>query len=245
MCLRAPKRRISLVRENSPFNYARFLKTPKGIERNLSVRIPKRTVTPTQNLARVVRPPIRQTLPATSPVNVAPAIARANATLARGYRQLQAAAPITEVNTARGTKTHILTPEVYNSLGKTRRRRFERKMRAAYELLGEIRIRKMNILAKTITSSAQARQQQINTMREEAAAIRRRIVSPPETPATYATFLPPQRIEPESEYDPVEQSLELVTREEFNLVEQIQQLRLQAGMPEDDTISLHPSETFE
>jgi hypothetical protein len=57
-------------------------------------------------------------------------------------------------------------------------------------------------------------------------------------------FNPPRRIvSPDPEYDPVETSIELARRDE--MAQQIERLKLEVGIPEDESISLHAEESLD
>lgn len=101
---------------------------------------------------------------------------------------------------------------------------------------------KMSLIAKA-TQIAEEDKNAVNTkMRDEAAAARRRAVQIPQ--AAVVKFQPPSRPTP-TPYDPLGDEIARMRRQEDEMVNQIQQLRLQIGADGDDTnIELHPTDNF-
>jgi hypothetical protein len=106
------------------------------------------------------------------------------------------------------------------------------------------RRRKARKLKIIFTNNDRVRQRR-NAMREAAAAARRRALDNPTSQnVSTMVFNPPRRIvSPDPEYDPVETSIELARRDE--MAQQIEQLKMEVGIPEDESISLHAEESLD
>jgi hypothetical protein len=253
VCRETTPRRARVVQgRTTPFNYSRFLETPEGLVRNISVRIPRRVTSPNAQRPAQRPPPRRHhTAPAFVPRlsnNPARCIARG-----RGFRQTAAVvAQVREVQGERGART-----------SRTQRRRNARKFKTGV-FGNNDQVRQRNAMRE---AAAAARRRALDIHRtsdnvstvffepprrivDEVATVTRRRHKIPEIPSTdsfsSAPVEPPlQCVSPDQEYDPVETSIELVRVCERELAQQIERLKLEIGISGDESLPLPAEESFD